>query len=307
MTLRIGIAPNSWGVEDPNNPHNPPWTKVFDEAAIAGYKGVELGPFGYLPQAIEVLHKALAERELCIVAGTLYDDLVSPSNLENLLKKTRITCALMTKIPKAERIEGQGFDTPYYVIIDQVNDVRGKTAGQPHIAERLDDIRWNQMMEHIKVIAKMTWEEYGIRSVVHPHAGGYLEYGDEILRFMKDVPKEVAGLCLDTGHLYYAQDDPVQWIKKCRDRLDYVHFKDINLAVYKDAIARRRDFYDACNDGVMCPIGRGIIDYKAIKKSLDEIEYQGWIMLEQERDPRDAEGSLKDVQRSRNYLSELGY
>ncbi len=32
MSLKIGIAPNSWGVEDPQNPYNPPYEKVFDEA-----------------------------------------------------------------------------------------------------------------------------------------------------------------------------------------------------------------------------------------------------------------------------------
>lgn len=307
MSLKIGIAPNSWGVEDPKNPFNPPWIKVFDEAAEAGYKGVELGPFGYLPQDVEVLSKALLERELCIVAGTLYDDLVTPSNLESLLEKTRITCNLMSKVPRADKVYGQSYDTPYFVLIDQVNDLRGKFAGRPQDAPRLNNDRWKKMMEHIKIIGNLTWNEYGIRSVVHPHAGGNLEYGDEILRFMEDVPKEIAGLCLDTGHLYYAQDNPIDWIKKCKDRLDYLHFKDINLKVYEDSILRKRDFYDACNDGVMCPIGQGVIDYEEIKNVLDEINYRGWIMLEQERDPRDADGSLEDVKLSRNYLSKLGY
>ncbi len=54
----------------------------------AGYKGIELGPYGYLPQDAKVLQEALNQRELCIVAGTLYDDLVNPKNLDQLVKNT---------------------------------------------------------------------------------------------------------------------------------------------------------------------------------------------------------------------------
>lgn len=46
---------------------------------------------------------------------------------------------------------------------------------------------------------------------------------------MQDIPHEIAGLCLDTGHLYYSKMDPVQWLMHCANRLDYIHFKDINL------------------------------------------------------------------------------
>ena len=307
MTLKIGIAPNSWGVEDPQNPYNPPYEKVFDEAKKAGYKGLELGPYGYLPYDTKVLQEALNQRELCIVAGTLYDDLVSTNNLDQLIKKTHETCALMSKLPKADKVTGQGFETPYYVIIDQVNNVRGKFAGQPDIAPRLELAKWKQMMKHIKEIGRITWENYGIRSVVHPHAGGFIEFGDETIQLLNDIPSEIAGLCLDTGHLYYAGLDPADWLVKCADRLDYIHFKDINKPVFENAVNNQQDFFDACLDGVMCPIGKGVVDYKGVKDALEKINYRGWIMLEQERDPRDVEGSLKDVKDSRAYLAKIGY
>ena len=49
MHLRIANAPTSWGVEEPDDPANPPWSRVLDDVAAAGYPGVELGPLGYLP------------------------------------------------------------------------------------------------------------------------------------------------------------------------------------------------------------------------------------------------------------------
>ncbi|MEK4536409.1 hypothetical protein NST21_13915 [Peribacillus sp. FSL K6-1552] len=54
------------------------------------------------------------------------------------------------------------------------------------------------MMTHIRILAERAWTKYGVRSVVHPHAGGYIEFEDEIKKLMQDIPHEIAGLCL--GH-----------------------------------------------------------------------------------------------------------
>jgi len=67
------------------------------------------------------------------------------------------------------------------------------------------------------------------------------------------------------------------------------------------------DFFDACGQGVMCPIGEGIIDYSSINKLLKEINYQGWITIEQERDPKNSGTSLQDVSQSFQYLKSVGY
>ena len=51
--------------------------------------------------------------------------------------------------------------------------------------------------------------------------------------------------------------------------LDYIHFKDIDPAVYADVMGRRIRFFDACGEGVMCPIGRGRIDYPGLRAAAD--------------------------------------
>ena len=45
---RGGNAPVSWGVYEADRP-NPPFARVLDDIAAAGYAGTELGPYGYLP------------------------------------------------------------------------------------------------------------------------------------------------------------------------------------------------------------------------------------------------------------------
>jgi inosose dehydratase len=146
-----------------------------------------------------------------------------------------------------------------------------------------------------------------VRAVIHPHAGGYIEFADEIRRIAQDIPKETAGLCLDTGHTLYSGMDPVGTLREYADRVDYIHFKDIDPRLYSDVMGRRIRFFEACAEGVMCPIGRGAIDYPAIRALLSRIGYEGFITVEQERDPRNANGSLADVKASRDYLRSVGF
>ena len=81
MTLPVTItcAPCCWGVDDVSNPHLPHWERVLDEAAEAGFGGLELGPYGYMPLDVARVGAALEARGLRIVAGTIFDDLVSPA------------------------------------------------------------------------------------------------------------------------------------------------------------------------------------------------------------------------------------
>ena len=161
-------------------------------------------------------------------------------------------------------------------------------------------------MDNIRAIAT-TAADFGVRAVVHPHAGGYIEFEDEIARLVADIPADVAGLCIDTGHAQYSRMDPVATLETYWDRIDYIHFKDIDQAVYDRIMGERIRFFDACAEGVMCPIGDGVIDYTGIKALLTARGYAGYITVEQERDPRNAAGSLEDVKKSRDYLKSVGF
>ncbi|MHA7970899.1 TIM barrel protein [Rhizobium sp. CAU 1783] len=307
MSITITTAPCCWGVDDVRNPNLPAWERVFDEAAAAGYGGLELGPYGYVPLDSALVAKALSDRGLFIVAGTIFDDLVSPANRDNLVRQTREICAVTTQLPQPERVPGQRFATPYLTVMDWGHDERDFAAGHSDCAPRLSDEAWAGMVDNIMAIATCAGDEFGVRAVIHPHAGGYIEFVDEIHKIARDVPNEVAGLCIDTGHCWYAGMDPIEVLERYADRLDYVHFKDIDKAVFDRVMAKEIRFFEACAEGVMCPIGRGVIDYPAIRRTLAAIGYHGFITVEQERDPRSVAGSLADVKASRDYLRSVGF
>ena len=209
-------------------------------------------------------------------------------------------------LPKLPRHEGQMFRTPYLTVMDWGHDERDYAAGHPDTAPRLSPAEWERFMGNVRAVCERA-NTYGVRPVVHPHAGGYIEFADEIEALVHDIPYETAGLCLDTGHLYYSHMDPVSYLKKYAGRLDYVHFKDVNQNVYQEVLGEHIRFFEGCGKGSMCPIGTGALDYPGIKQALEEIGYSGYITIEQERDPRNSNTSLRDVKASVEYLKSVGY
>ena len=153
MSIKISSAPCCWGVDNVKNPYLPKWDRVLEEASLAGYRGIELGPYGYLPLDAGVLDPALSDNALQVVAGTIFDVLVSPANLAELLRQTHAICGLLTQLPPMEQQAGQRFAGPYLVIIDWGHEERDYAAGHSDRAPRLDDARWNAMMAHIRAIA----------------------------------------------------------------------------------------------------------------------------------------------------------
>ena len=306
MSMNICGAPCCWGVDDVKNPYLPAWQTVLKEAKEAGYRAIELGPYGYLPVDVKVVSEELEKNELAIVAGTIFDDLVSEENYENILRQTEEICALITKLPPLPTHENQHFPAPYLTVMDWGHNERDYAAGHSESAPRLSKKEWDNMVRHIKGICEKA-AVYGVRVVIHPHAGGYIEFADEIDAIAADIPDETAGLCLDTGHLYYSGMDPAEWLKKYANRLDYVHFKDVNKEVYHQVMEMKIRFFEGCGKGSMCPIGTGCLDYPAIKQTLQDINYSGYITIEQERDPRNFATSLQDVRESVTYLKDAGF
>ena len=306
MIWEFGSCPGSWGIEDSENPENTPWETVLDQISAIGFNALELGPYGYLPSDAILLTEELKKRNLQIVAGTLYDDLVSEESFDRILQKTHEICSILSSVPTAAARGEQNQPPPYYVIIDAVKPEREQLA-RSHKAPMLSPECWQQMVSHIKEIAKITKDGYGVRSVIHHHAGGYIDYGDEIDLILSDISADDVGLCFDTGHAYYAGIDPEQGIRKYGSRIDYVHFKDIDQSVYDVVIHENIGFYEACFRRLMCPIGEGVLDYSSIQKALIDTGYQGWITLEQDRHPSDTDNVTDCIQRSVAHLRQLGY
>lgn len=296
MTITIGNAPCSWGVEFAADPRNPPWERVLDECAQAGYGGIELGPVGYMPEDPGRLGDALEARGLTLIGGVIFRPFHEPTMRTELMEAARRTCSAL-----------QAHSARHLVIIDSISPQRARTAGRAEEAAQMSADEWRGFVGRIIDVARMGSEEFGLAVSIHPHAAGFIDFKAEVEFLLSEVDPDLLGLCLDTGHSHYAGFDPVAFMKTYRDRLRYVHFKDIDPKVKARAIRERMDFYDACADGIFCNLGKGETDFDAVRTLLKEMGYEGWCTVEQDCDPASATSPLDDARANATFLHDMGF
>ena len=296
MSIRIGNAPCSWGVEFAGDPRNPPWTRVLDECRAAGYQGIELGPIGFMPEDPAVLGPALAERGLTLIGGVVFRPFHDPAKWDEVKDAALRTCKALV-----------AHGARHLVLIDSISPRRAPTAGRPSEAEHMDRAEWSAFASRFRDIARMGHEDYGLTVSIHPHAAGFIDFEAEVERLLADVDPAILKVCLDTGHSHYAGFDPVAFMARHMERIAYVHFKDIDPAVKADVVAKRTGFYDACGQGIFCNLGKGITDFRAVRKLLLDSGYEGWCTVEQDCDPAGATSPIDDARANRAYLSSIGF
>ncbi len=271
-TVTLAASPVAWGVDFADAPTNPPWEHVLDDIAASGVGALELGPVGYLPEDPATLQHALTSRGLASVGSFLFDDLHDPAQRDRLH-------LLAERVGAFVAAAGAGRGDGVFVIIDKPDAIRVATAGRSAAAPRLDDEQWAQLVERFDELAAIA-RRHGARPVAHPHAGGYVEFADEIERLVAETDLD---LCLDTGHLAYAGLDPAESIQRYGERLGHVHFKDVRPEVLARVDAERLTFWEAIEAGIFCPLGEGVVDIDAVAAALDAVAYTGYATIEQDR------------------------
>jgi len=121
--------------------------------------------------------------------------------------------------------------------------------------------------EALDTIEKMA-KQYDIRIAIHNHGPGDKKYPlpADVLKMVKDRDPRM-GLCMDVGHTARMGVDPVAALKECLPRLLDFHMKDVTAATAK---------------GGPVEVGKGIIDIKAVLKTLLDVKFAHHVALEYE-------------------------
>jgi len=296
MTLRIGNAPCSWGVEFAADPRNPTWQTVLAECATAGYKGIELGPVGFMPEDPAILADGLAQHDLTLIGGVVFRPFHDPAAWDEVLDAAHRTCRALV-----------AHGAQHLVLIDSISPRRAPTAGRASEAEQMDAAEWAAFRGRIERVAQIGTDEYGLTVGIHAHAAGFIDFEPELERLLAEVDPRILKICFDTGHHSYAGFDPVAFMRRHIDRISYMHFKDIDPAVKARAIANRTGFYDACGQGIFCNLGKGDVDFPAVRQLLLDAKFEGWCTVEQDCDPTLDVRPMDDARANREYLESIGF
>ncbi len=119
-------------------------------------------------------------------------------------------------------------------------------------------------------------DKYNLIASYHPHLGSMVETPEQVEKLL---PYTEINFCPDTAHIEAGGGDPVEFMRKYKQRIKYVHFKDFH-------------------SGEFVPLGKGSQQFSEMVELLKEMDYQDWITVELDSYSNPKEGAMI----SRDYL-----
>ena len=297
--IRIANAPCSWGVlEFESAASSASFDRVLDEIRDTGYEGTELGDWGFMPTDPAGLRHEVASRGLQLIAAFVPVALADPGAHAG---------GIETAVRTARLLRDAGAADALIVLSDANASVpeREQHAGRITEAHHLSDEQWVVFAAGADQVARAVREETGLRTVFHPHCGGYVETEAEIDALLSRTDPTTLGLCLDTGHLLYAGADPLSILARHASRVWHVHFKDCHPQIAAAARADQLGYLAAVRSKLFCELGAGAVDFAGVLAALHALRYDGWIVVEQDVFP--GQGSpAESARRNRIFLEALG-
>ena len=293
MNVRLGTAPAAWGVNFPDDPKQTPWSRYLDEVAEAGYEWTELGPYGYLPTDLSTLRQELDQRNLKLTGAFVMRPLENSSAWSEIQQDLRAAGELVSAL-----------NAEHLVLIDgQYTD---EITGERIAPSTIDDEAWKTLIDTTHAVARLAREKFGLRTVFHPHAETYVQYEPQIERFLEETDPALVGVCFDIGHHAFCGGEPLAFLRKHLERIEYLHFKSVDPHKWKEVRERGTPFAIATAEDVFCEPSQGTVDFLALRDLLREFNYDGFGIVEHDMYPAPFDKPLPIARRTRAYLKEIG-
>jgi inosose dehydratase len=304
MKLTVANAPISYGAFELTvgiDPNVPDAEFVLDEVSGAGYAGIDLGPVGYLGNGPELAER-LASRNLGLAGAYLEFPFSNPDELVKLYPD--LDAMLDTFDAVVDTVPGP---RPRPTIADASSDARRLLPGRSHSDPSLglDSEAWAAFAVGLKDVLTRC-RDRGYEPTFHPETGTYVEATWEIDKVLEisDV-----GLCLETGHIFVCGGDPLAVLRNSPDRINHVHLKDAVRSRMDGVIADNEPTPAIWTREVFCALGEGDVDIDGVLQELERINFEGWMVVEQDIFPQTSERFAKaiaDQRTNRAFLSSRG-
>jgi inosose dehydratase len=292
---KVANAPVSFGVfELSDGP--PPLTpdEMVEALSAAGYEGIDSGPIGYLGTGSELAER-LSGAGLLLCGGWVDLPYRDAEAYEKALPALEAALDVFAAAPEGEL-------PPRPTIACSGSAERFARPGGN--APGLPDGEWPGYASRVQDATERC-RARGFEPVFHHHLGTYVETPEDVERLLEltDVP-----LCLDTGHLLLAGGDPVTALRAWAQRVGHVHIKDGDTSLLAQALEEGVDLRELMGRGGFAQLGEGELDLPGVVRTLDEIGYAGWIVIEQDTLPgrRTVAQNIADQAANRRKLKDLG-
>jgi inosose dehydratase len=287
----LGITPTGWTNDDmPGIGDNIPFEQCVSEMALAGFEGCSVGH--KFPRDPKVLKAALELRGLRVSEPWASTHFTAAEMEDRTVEGFRQQMAFIKEMGGTDVVVAElghaVHQQPVFVL-----------ANKPVFS----DEQWGHMVEGLNRLGRMAAEEE-MRLCYHHHMGTGVQTRAEVDRLMSDTDPEVVHLLLDTGHLYWAGDDPLDMARAYADRITHVHLKDIRKDVLDRCTERKLSFLESMLEGAFTVPGDGVIDFEPIFRTLADAGYEGWLVVEAEQDPAKA-NPLEYAMKGRSYLRKV--
>lgn len=264
--MRLATCPNSWGVWYADDPGNLPWDAFLDGVAAIGFEHIEAGPYGYLPTDPTQLKEQLNNRNISLVTGQVHGNLHEAGDWPTLEKQTREVGAL---------VAAMGGENLLLIGGSSVNHVTFKRIAPAQLTEK----QWRIMVDAIERIGRISLDDYGLRTVFHPTIHGFCDpRADQTERMLAETNPNYVWLCLDTGQFFYRNGDPLPWLRAHANRIHHIHCKDIVPDIHAKLAKQHIPFSQW-----FCPLGEGQVDFQTLLNALNELNYEGFLVIDEDQ------------------------
>lgn len=268
--LRIGTAPDSWGVWFPDDPQQVPWDRFLDEVVAAGYEWIELGPYGYLPTDPNQLADELGSRGLKLSAGTVFTGFHKGEDQWQRAWDQALSVAGLASQLGAEHL----------VVIPDL--WRSDATSEVLESRTLTDEQWTKLGAGHDRLGKALLEEFGVKQQFHSHADSHIGTTREVNRFLDETDPRYTNLCLDTGHFAYYGGDNLRLVEERPDRIGYLHLKQVDPTLLFDVLKNDQPFAAAVAEGIMIEPPYGVPELAPIIEAVAQIDPDIFAIVEQD-------------------------
>lgn len=285
--MRLGISPIGWtnqSILDLGD--DVPFERFARDAAEAGYMGVELGR--KFPADPHACRSALADYGLVPVTGWHSGELARRSVAEEWEAVQ----------PFARRLRALGSTLLVY-------GECGHGPARGSAARLTDAIPFDVDAAYAARVDAFATElaSVGLTLAYHPHMMQAVDTDARIDQLM-DLTGPAVRLLLDTGHIAMSGGDWVAVAERWWHRISHIHLKDLDRSVLERLDPAVHSFDDAVRMGLFTAPGSGDLDFSPLAKLVASRGYDGWCIVEAERDPETIPpGDL--ARRAHAYLAEI--